>query len=330
MKQRIVIPVRDYEDLVEIPRCYDEFDRLINELPLFNNNPALIAQLDENEEHKLALKTIKFKFYRGESIPFIKRMARKYPKLITNYIYYFLVIDLTFHDEVHYGDTFYADAYMSRLALLITLSYATPIVFLRGIVLENEKQIGETDFVQNSLDSAYRHSYELKWPSFEGPGLQKTLDWMIKYDIRLYGSSNGLASRALNAYSQVFNSDMFEKDTPHLFWCMLGIEALYAKGSNGVSDQIRQKIQLVLGEPIDFKKKLSKLYGYRSRLVHGDIDFPAKFSIDHQNFEREYWDYTAFATSLLLASLKLLVIQDIGHFIFDYRWANINDNNAKI
>ncbi|MET3503436.1 hypothetical protein ABIC45_005073 [Mucilaginibacter rubeus] len=329
MRQRIIIPIRGYEDLVEIPLCYEEFDRLMNELPLFNNNSELIKQLDENADHRLALKTIKFKFYQGEDIPFIKRSARKYPRLITNYIYYFLIIDLTYHDEIHYSSTFYANVYMSRLALLITLSYATPVVFLRGLVIENEKLIGETDFVQNSLDFVYRHSHDINWPSFESPGLQKTLDWMIKYSIHLYSSSNGLASRALNAYSQIFNSDMFEKDTAHLFWCMLGIEALYAQGSNGVSEQIRQKIRLVLGEPTEFKKKLSKLYGYRSRLVHGDIDIPAKFSLDHQNFEKEYWDYNAFATSLLLASLKLLITQEINCFIFDYQWANTNNKVKK-
>ncbi|MES2113094.1 MAG: hypothetical protein V4577_30365 [Bacteroidota bacterium] len=320
MRQRVIVPVRCYEEDINNEICYIEFDRLVLDLPLFNNNTLLITLLDDNEEHRLALKGIKFKFYEGENNSFIKKKKKDYPSFITDYIDYFLVIEIEFNHKKHAGDTFYADAYLARLGLLITITYGTSIVFLRGIVIEKDLLIGRTSFVQNSIDFAYRHAFTIKWPVLPGLKLIEVLNWLNDYKIKFYSSSKSPASRALNALSHIFNKDLSETDTAHLFWCMLGIEALFSKGSNGISDQIREKIKLVLGEPAEFKKKLTKLYGYRSRLIHGDIDFPAKFSIDHKNFEMEYWDYTAFATSLLLASIKGLIENNIDHFTFDYQW----------
>jgi hypothetical protein len=103
---------------------------------------------------------------------------------------------------------------------------------------------------------------------------------------------------------------------------MLGLETLYARGNQNISEQIRTKVMLVFGEPAEFKKKLGKLYEYRSRLVHGDTDIPAKFSRDFQKFSPEYWNYLGFGSSILIASLRTLIHWDILAFQFDLKWAD--------
>ncbi len=108
-----------------------------------------------------------------------------------------------------------------------------------------------------------------------------------------------------------------------LFWCMLGIETLYAKGNQGIGEQIRQKVKTILGEPKEFKKKITKLYEYRSKLIHGDLDFPAKFSDEtYDIYDASHLDYLGFAISILLSSIQVLIANDIDKFEFEFVWLN--------
>lgn len=110
---------------------------------------------------------------------------------------------------------------------------------------------------------------------------------------------------------------------------MLGIEALLIEGNQSITDQFRQKSILILGEPKEFKKKLSKLYDYRSKLIHGRHDIFPRFYKDYSYVMNEnhvdkggtleYFEQLNFATSILLALIRELIIAKKDCFEFEFQ-----------
>jgi len=98
-----------------------------------------------------------------------------------------------------------------------------------------------------------------------------------------------------------------------IVWALLGLEALYAEGNQGLSQQILRKSELVLGTKRANKKRLDSVYNYRSRFLHGDIDMPFAFTDNHIDppdlgkFMFETYDYWGIATSMLVATLQQMV-----------------------
>lgn len=176
-----------------------------------------------------------------------------------------------------------------------------------------------TEIIISDLENAYMHSRKIKWPELKSVSIQETIDSFDFNESSMEGISKNDYQRAVNTFSHIF-SDLFEKSTDILFWNMVGIEALLAKGNKDIQLQIKEKSALVVGEPTEFKKKLGKLYEYRSKFVHGELNIPAKFSSDEDLFEDEYWDYTSFSTSILLALLRELITKKKTEFIFEYRY----------
>ncbi|QOY36478.1 hypothetical protein AWH56_001945 [Anaerobacillus isosaccharinicus] len=85
--------------------------------------------------------------------------------------------------------------------------------------------------------------------------------------------------RALSSFSFLLGKDY----TNILFRSVMGIEALYAKGTSSLQEQVREKSQLILGKQEAFKKVYTNMYNFRSRYIHGDLDFPTDHSLDMTN-----------------------------------------------
>ena len=66
-------------------------------------------------------------------------------------------------------------------------------------------------------------------------------------------------------------------------------------------------------------QKLGKLYDYRSRLIHGDIDIFPKFYTDYESFDIEYGDYSDFAVSILIALIRELIEKQKSEFEFELK-----------
>lgn len=64
------------------------------------------------------------------------------------------------------------------------------------------------------------------------------------------------------------------------------------------------------------------MYDFRSRFVHGDIDFPLAYvsdTIDLDTFNREARDAELLATATLVGTLQQLVVRGLREFEFEYR-----------
>lgn len=168
----------------------------------------------------------------------------------------------------------------------------------------------------------FDYSIEKKWPKFENLGIRKTWNWFITIlnpvDIDELSSTD--LSRAFNAFSYLYEES---EEINKLFWTMVGIEAIYVKGKEGISQQIKEKGQLFLGEIEEFKKRLTKMYDYRSSFIHGSKNFPSFFHIDdaiysYENFNTELFEILFTAESMLIATIQKIAKENRQGLNFKY------------
>jgi len=104
-----------------------------------------------------------------------------------------------------------------------------------------------------------------------------------------------------------------------LVWSMIGLEALYEKGNADITSQLVEKTQALFGPQADFKKDVRRMYDYRSRLVHGDLDFPGHFfEYLDEGFSEESGRYAAIASAILVATLQEMCLRGIYSLEFKY------------
>jgi hypothetical protein len=317
---KITIPIRGPEYL-SLEREYEHF---LKDSEEFGNNNDLVKLIDNEPEYS-NIKILKFSIiksceFKEKTDDRITQIRAKHSNFRTKYISEFLVIDAelkTDYAEKAYSSIF-TNHLIQKLSLLIHISYATKVDFLEGVIYDKKEYLAGTKLLLSTIDFAYEHSDKMNWPRLNSIDIAKSVQWFSNNELHLDGNSKNKLQRSINAFSYSF-SNLQEKDTSQLFWNMLGIESLLANGTNNISNQIRVKSSLILGEPKEYKKKLGKLYNYRSRFVHGDFDFPAKFSADFEVFEDEYWDYLSFSTSILLALIRKLIEKGKNEFDFEYK-----------
>ncbi|WP_278035570.1 HEPN domain-containing protein [Flavobacterium nitratireducens] len=127
--------------------------------------------------------------------------------------------------------------------------------------------------------------------------------------------------RALNSFTYLF-SDSYHKDIPvALFWSLSGLEALYVEGDTGITQQLNDKIQVFLGEIETDKKRLKKLYNFRSSLIHGGMSIPIKDAIinDEKHLDNLY-EMNTFAIIILVTSLQKIIKNNLTELKFKYTY----------
>lgn len=322
MSMIVYIPLRG----PEIREIYSEYYRFISDFSNLKNTKELRRLLDDEEGHastnEIEFEIIYSSKFKDKENETIKTIAREYSFFKTDYYEEFLRIKISFVNNYEEDEDFtrvFLNYMIPKLSFILNLTYATKIDFLYGVAFSKDNVFWhKTELILSSLDYAYEHSIKVGWPKIFGLDLQQAISWYNLNDLNTEGNSQNKLHRAINAFSYQF-SHLSEKNTATLFWTMLGIETLLADGNSNIISQIKLKSSIILGQPKEYKKKLDKLYNYRSRFVHGDIDFPAKFSSDFKNFELEYWDYLYFATSILIALIRTLIASNKTEFKFEYK-----------
>ncbi|WET51424.1 HEPN domain-containing protein [Chryseobacterium indologenes] len=322
-KIRVIIPIRGSE---EFDILDDNYDLLLKEIIQLGEEKYFIQLLDEKEEQykkiiDLRIRVILSSKYENNVDEEVEEFSKKYKFFKTEWIGEYLELEFTFLHKLTIFTEIVINHIIKRLSLILHLSYNTKIDFLSGLIFNssnNKRLIGKTEILMSDIDMAYGHAIKINWPTIKQPTINQTIDWFIHHNFHLDDISQTKIQRAINAFSYSF-SNLSEKHTSELFWTMIGIEGLLAEGSSNIISQIKIKTSILLEEPKEFKKKLEKLYNYRSRLVHGDLNFPPKYSNDFDGFEREYWDYSEFALSILIALVKELIIENKTEFKFEYK-----------
>jgi hypothetical protein len=149
--------------------------------------------------------------------------------------------------------------------------------------------------------------------------------WMETKSGFLSGNPESPFERALCSLSQVFRRAFMDRPSLDLAWLLSALEALFADSNQGVSNQIADKWRIIANGDIDKKqlrKIVSKVYNYRSRLLHGDIAVPSLVNNSQEVIEKsheEMQEYKEFALIMILVSLRQCFLRNTDRFIFDYK-----------
>jgi len=150
---------------------------------------------------------------------------------------------------------------------------------------------------------------------------------VLKHLDYLDGFDGGATGRAISAFSRIFEAAIID-DSMQLVWALIGIESLYVKGKTSIVEQVRDKVQAFLGQPETYKKKLGSMYEFRSRFIHGDLDFIPLYLVGDarsvvERYEIEQTEAVDMAIAILVASLQELILRDWSGLDFTYTVSNI-------
>lgn len=173
-----------------------------------------------------------------------------------------------------------------------------------------------------SIQHAFFIAKSLSWPDSGQLSIIDAWQWGIKrgfFNEGLDGSSMG---RALNAFTRLF--EFSENDSSMtMMWSMIGIEALYVSGRYSIIDQVREKVQMILGKNKHLRKIINDMYDFRSRFVHGDLTFPAYYYLSdaHEKVEKFYdglTESTAISVAILVATFQSIIKKDWSGLDFKF------------
>lgn len=165
---------------------------------------------------------------------------------------------------------------------------------------------------------------ELGWPPIRSLSVIQVHRWLIGIPGFTSGVGQGRVGRALAALSHIVCKPLSEYSAIDLSWAVLGLEALYAEGNQGLAQQILKKTEILLGPRRENKKRFSQMYDYRSRFLHGDLDIPLAYR-KHQHdlpggdFEIETYDCWGIACSMLVSTLQTLA--SAGEYELEFSYA---------
>ncbi|GLI04308.1 hypothetical protein YDYSG_03380 [Paenibacillus tyrfis] len=129
--------------------------------------------------------------------------------------------------------------------------------------------------------------------------------------------------RALSALTYLFGTSGESTQGIDLFFTMIALEALYCSSNNGIKEQLLEKSQVFLGVQNEYKKLFKSMYDYRSKFIHGGLNFPGKYhhfdaSDDFEKFTKETNDVILMAQSVLIATLQQLSKLNMHELNFKY------------
>ncbi|MEQ1546517.1 hypothetical protein [Methyloglobulus sp.] len=163
------------------------------------------------------------------------------------------------------------------------------------------------------------------WPSFFKINIKDARQWLIDYKFIQNGVGIGSTGRAISALSYVI-PESFQSNNIDLAWILLGLEALYTKNNVGLKNQLLEKTELILGKRSSNKKAFGAMYDFRSRLLHGDIDLPLRFSeFDTErieDFDLEISANEKIALAVLIATLQWMIKNRKSELQFAYELMN--------
>jgi hypothetical protein len=234
----------------------------------------------------------------------------------------------SFADQVHRTTIrVYFGYRVSSLLIMANLCRVGSIELQSSVILQDEEKVSATIPPMRawSIQETIPLAEDLGWPTLHTVGLEKAWKWMTSHS-ELTDALNGFGGtpvgRALAAFSRLFEPQI-DAQPMQLLWALVGIEALYTKGDTGLLEQVREKSQVLLGHQTTHKKLVSQMYGFRSRFVHGDLDFPGlSFVHDAEEkvarYDDERLQATTVAIAILVATLQEMILRDWSQLYFTY------------
>jgi len=92
-----------------------------------------------------------------------------------------------------------------------------------------------------------------------------------------------------------------------LFWSMVAIESLFTSGEQGLTQQVRERTQLLLGRSKRAAKMITTMYNIRSKFVHGKLDFAGAHDLSDTDTNDEVDQAVDTAVAIVIATLQIMI-----------------------
>jgi hypothetical protein len=112
----------------------------------------------------------------------------------------------------------------------------------------------DTRYLQDAVEFAIQNS----WPPIRDIPISTAWDWFRELPGGQSGFASGPTGRAVAALTHlIFRDSEIRNLGENLVWASLGLEAIYGRGSVGISEQLREKSELLLGKYDGIRKQLT-------------------------------------------------------------------------
>lgn len=188
--------------------------------------------------------------------------------------------------------------------------------FLNGKIYYHNLSVHSSEGrITDVLWLTYEDAHKFGWPLISHMSVKLVWDWLNKFEGLRSGIISGKVGRALAALSCIIESRNNDADLEIVMWSLVGVEAIFSKGNSQIQQQVIENTQLLLGPKQSYKQHLSKMYDFRSRFIHGEMDIPLAFNRDEFHDEDRFgkkhltpFQSATIALSILLATLQKLVL----------------------
>jgi len=216
---------------------------------------------------------------------------------------------------------------LNDLLLALNIAKSGLITTSKGKVLyDNTVMYSDIKGTHNYLFDAKQIADDQGWPETYDLKIETVWNYLTSFVFFNIGFGEGPIGRAIAAMTYLLKNEfkeVVESISLDMIWILIGLEALYGKGSVGSKNQLIEKSRTFLGEPNKNKKSLGKSYDLRSRVIHGDIDIPFSYCPFHglEKYEKlssDMEDARFISTAILLSSLQKLVKENKRSLEFKY------------
>jgi hypothetical protein len=177
--------------------------------------------------------------------------------------------------------------------------------------------------LENSLEvPVVEPAKKFGWPPFTPVSIGDVLAWMLNTQGIDEGLGKGRLGRALAALSTISFPETAGYSSCFL-WTLIGLEALYCEGNEGLMSQMHEKTQIYLGSRESFKGIVKHLYNTRSNFVHGRMDIPLSYTPwdahpEFGEFFDNITDQYYLAVAILIATLQKMASENRYKLNFGY------------
>lgn len=233
-----------------------------------------------------------------------------------------LYLNVEYKDShgLNYIPTIPIATFLQDLFLACTLSSPGALNLVPNKFISNiDQEIRLEPLYSDITEVAYDICTEWGWANFEDISFAETWEWLAKTN---YLNSLVAISPPAKACSLIIELSGSGWLGPNeILSTSIVLESLLTSSKTGVAKQIRDRLNLIFGEPSKHKKWVTKYYDERSKIIHGDAKLPrayaeVDFDDDVEKLYLSCTDYVYRALGITIALLRILIKNQAVGFDF--------------
>lgn len=224
---------------------------------------------------------------------------------------------------------------LSDLLVMANVARVGSIELSHSAILQDDQKIKYSSLPRMdalSLQRAAEASQSMGWPQLQSLDIQSVWSWAENHRDMLEGFDGTAMGRALCAFSRLFEHKTADEPM-QLLWALIGLEALYSKGTADILQQVREKSQALLGRQQDFKKRINDMYKVRSSFVHGTLDFPGLYLFRDADeavgeYDTNLNSAIPVAVAVLIATIQEVIRRNWSGLDFQYTVGDVSPSTT--